>query len=70
MQGETGSPGGKHFLWALATVIFGRLGKVAATPLILNLTKGAIRGFAPGVNGTPTAAGSRLTLTEPPSACC
>jgi drug/metabolite transporter (DMT)-like permease len=32
---------GAAFLWALATVIFGRLGKVLS-PLVLNLAKGAI----------------------------
>jgi drug/metabolite transporter (DMT)-like permease len=40
MQGELAALGAA-FLWALATVIFGRLGKVLP-PLILNLTKGAI----------------------------
>jgi len=40
MQGELAALGAA-FLWALSTVIFGRLGKVLP-PLILNLTKGAI----------------------------
>jgi len=54
---------GAAFLWALATVIFGRLGKVLS-PLVLNVTKGAIAvlllsltlgllGWAPaGLDGT------------------
>jgi drug/metabolite transporter (DMT)-like permease len=40
MQGELAALGAA-FLWALATVIFGRLGKVLP-PLVLNLTKGTI----------------------------
>lgn len=40
MQGELAALGAA-FLWALATVIFGRLGKVLP-PLVLNLAKGAI----------------------------
>ncbi len=40
MQGELAALSAA-FLWALATVIFGRLGKYLS-PLVLNLTKGAI----------------------------
>ena len=40
MQGELAALAAA-FLWALATVIFGRLGKVLP-PLVLNLTKGAM----------------------------
>ena len=40
MTGELAALGAA-FLWALATVIFGRLGKVLS-PLVLNLAKGAI----------------------------